>query len=234
MQVARFETAFWENLHAEADAELRARLNGGTQLDQLWRESMDRDYKPYSPERPIRAPTLGLRMQVGIELRLFMVAIRHVLVAQERLPDGARHQLNDEEVLRLMRNTSEHWDQVGGPSVSRLNEIRPDYMATWHTNKEIWIGGEGGPALSHIHDWLIETRAAFTEAFAGVGETVADLDASFEGDDDLPWPVERLRYHWSIPAIELEDWPAGRLPAGKSRLSPDELLALARPTALED
>jgi hypothetical protein len=40
-----------------------------------------------------------------------------------------------------------------------------------------------------------------------------DLMASrVEGDDDLPWPAERLRYHWSILKADEEDRPREQMP----------------------
>jgi hypothetical protein len=40
-----------------------------------------------------------------------------------------------------------------------------------------------------------------------------DLMASrLEGDDELAWPAERLRYHWSIPKVDEENWPREQMP----------------------
>ena len=32
------------------------------------------------------------------------------------------------------------------------------------------------------------------------------------GDDDLIWPKERLRYHWSIPRLPEKEWPREDMP----------------------
>ena len=51
-------------------------------------------------------------------------------------------------------------------------------------------------------------------ADAGV-EVPDDLSSSrFEGDDDLPWPLERLHFHWSLPRVEEKEWPREPVPDG--------------------
>jgi hypothetical protein len=38
------------------------------------------------------------------------------------------------------------------------------------------------------------------------------------GDDDLPWPKERLRYPWSIPHLPEKEWPREEMPEEVARL----------------
>jgi hypothetical protein len=46
-------------------------------------------------------------------------------------------------------------------------------------------------------------------------EVPDDLNGSrVEGDDDLPWPAERLHFHWSLPRVEEQDWPREEMPEG--------------------
>jgi hypothetical protein len=216
MQLLRFENAFSEWLEAHADAEFRQQLNDGSEGSQTWRESMDRDHPPYDPSRPLRVPSWGLSMQVANELDLLSVAVRNVLRAQDRMPPQQRPQMSGQDILELLRNVSEHWDEEGGRSVTTLATahpgISPEGIA--FTNKEIWIGGEKGIPVSRIRAWLGRVRTALVTALADVGIAVPDgiLASAIEGDDDLPWPPERLRYHWSIPQVSEQEWPRERMP----------------------
>jgi hypothetical protein len=83
-----------------------------------------------------------------------------------------------------------------------------------YTNKEIWIGGLDGVPISRIQAWLWRVWQALVTCLAGASVDVPeDLMASrVEGDDELPWPAERLRYYWSIPKVDEKDWPRERMP----------------------
>jgi len=157
-------------------------------------------------------------MQVGTELDLLAVAIRNVMRAQERIPEQRRPSMGDQDVLGLMRNVSEHWDEVGGRSASALAEDHPniDMGGIAFTNKEIWLGGSEGIPISRIQAWLRRVWQALVESLAGAGVEVPDdlMASRIERDDDLPWPPERLRYHWSIACAEELDWPRERMPEG--------------------
>lgn len=59
-------------------------------------------------------------------LDLLGVAIRNVLRAQERIPEQQRPEMGGQDVLELLRNVSEHWDETGGRSVTALAENHPD------------------------------------------------------------------------------------------------------------
>lgn len=85
--------------------------------------------------------------------------------------------------------------------------------------KEIWIGGDHGVPLSRITAWLWRVWRALVACLADAGiEVPDDLDQSrFEGDDDLPWPVERLHFHWSLPRVEEPDRPREPMPDGRRR-----------------
>jgi hypothetical protein len=68
--------------------------------------------------------------------------------------------------------------------------------------------------ISRIQAWLRRVRQSLVTCLTGVGIDVPeDLMASrVEGDDELTWPAERLRYHWSIPKVDEEDWRHKRMP----------------------
>lgn len=65
-------------------------------------------------------------MQVATELDMLSVAIRNVLRAQARIPEQLRPEMGGQDVLELMRNVSEHWDEEGGRSASALAKDHPE------------------------------------------------------------------------------------------------------------
>lgn len=204
MQSERFEEAFYEQQHALADADMRARL---ANPEDTWRVAYDRDYEPYDPRRPIRVPTWALAMQSATELDLMIGAVRNVMRAQDRLPVEIRTSMTGEHVLELLRNVAEHWDEEGGRSGEKLNVVHPDVRVgeIQYTNKEIWVGGI---PLSRIRAWLARVRSALTDALATAGiEVPDDLASAVEGDDGLSWPEDRRRYRlWAVPHVDMEDW----------------------------
>lgn len=216
MQLLRFEDAFGEEMHAQADAELRRQLNDDSENSRSWRESYDEHHEPFDPHRPIRVPSWSLHMQSANELNLLAVAVRHVLRAQERIPSEHRPQMGGQDALELLRNVFEHWDEAGGRSADRLASAHPDFHLgqVAFTGKETWIGGEDGIPLSRITAWLMRVEHSLLTCLADAGVEAPDRRASIvEGDDDLPWPPERLRYHWSIPQVAEQDWPRTEMPA---------------------
>jgi hypothetical protein len=215
MQVWRFDEAFGEEMSAEADAHHRRQLNDDSGISESWRRSYDEHHERYDPQRPIRVPSWALQMQSVNELDLLAVAIRNVLRAQERIPERQRPEMGDQDALELIRNVSEHWDEVGGRSADELAVKHPrvDAGQIAFTNKEIWIGGEHGVPLSRITAWLLRVQRALLACLANAGIEAPDPRASqIEDDDDLPWPPERLRFHWSIPRVEEQDWPRRKMP----------------------
>jgi hypothetical protein len=204
MQSERFEEAFYEQQHALADADMRARL---ANPEDTWRVAYDRDYEPYDPRRPIRVPTWALAMQSATELDLMIVAVRNVMRAQDRLPVEIRTSMTGEHVLELLRNVAEHWDEEGGRSDEKLNEVHPEVRVgeIEYTNKEIWVGGI---PLSRIRAWLARVRGALRDALATADiEVPDDLASAVDGDDALPWPEDRRRYRlWAVPHVDMKDW----------------------------
>lgn len=217
MQLRRFEDAFFEEARAIEEARERHHLNTDpSENARAWRQSYDTHYDPYDPQRPLRVPSFSLHMQVANELDLLSVAVRNVLRAQERIPEEQRPAMGGEDVLALLRNVSEHWDELGGRSARELAEQHPDVQigGIAYTNKEVWIGGLDGVPLSRITAWLYRVWSALVTCLAGSGiEVPEDLSTSrIEGDDNLPWPPERLHFHWSLPTVEEEHWPREKMP----------------------
>jgi hypothetical protein len=216
MQMWRFEEAFAEVNAALADAYHRHQLSDDSGVRRSWREHYDTNYEPYDPQRPLRVPAVGLHMQVANELDLLIVAVRNVLRAQERIPEWQRPSMGDQDVLELLRNVAEHWDEVGGRSAETLASDHPaiDVGGIASTNKETWIGGGEGVPLSRIQAWLGRVRTALVACLTDAGVDVPEdhRASQVEGDDDLPWPAERLYFHWSIARVEAQEWPREPMP----------------------
>jgi hypothetical protein len=157
-------------------------------------------------------------MQVANELDLLSVAIRNVMRAQERIPVEMRPAMGGQDALELLRNVAEHWDEVGGRSANRLADRHPDIAigAIAYTGKELWIGGLDGVPVSRITAWLVRVWQALEACLKGAGVEVPDhlRSSRNEGDDELPWPPDRLHFHWSLPRAEEQDWPRGEMPDG--------------------
>ena len=74
---------------------------------------------------------------------------------------------------------------------------------------------------------------------AGIAVPEDLMTSRVEGDDELPWPAERLGYHWSIPKVAEEDWPgnaarSGGPPVHEIRVSPDSETTWTRGEAGKD
>lgn len=155
-------------------------------------------------------PTFALWMQVSTELDLLVVAVR----AQDRLPEHLQTSMADQEAPTLLRNIAKHFDEVGGFSADRLAAAYPDMSATAfsYTSKEIWLGN--AIPLSRVIAWLMRVADTLAAALATADITVPDdLTSMAEGDDELPWPSDRLRYrYWALPLAEKNDWPTEDLP----------------------
>lgn len=210
MQIWRFEDAFYEEVRALADAETRRDHHDDSERYQQWRVFLD-DMDPYDSQRPLRVPSWSLHMQVANELDLLIVAIRNVLRAKDRIPEDVRPEMGRQDVLELLRNVSEHWDEIGGRSANTLATDHPDIAigGIAYTGKDIWIGGDRGVPLSRITAWLWRVWHALVACLADADiEVPENLSSSrVKGDDDLSWPAERLHFHWSLPWVEEKDWP---------------------------
>ena len=221
MQAHRLELAIREFDAATGDADMRMDLSDGTENSRSWIDSYEQ-YPPFDPHRPLRTPTYALWMQVSSEKDFLLLSIRNVLRAYDRLPENARPTMKGQHALKLMRDMAEHFDDVDGRSFRAFATAHHQMDAdTWAaTNKEIWLGGASGVPLSRIRHWLVLMRQALENALTAAGIAhPADLEAStVEGDDALAWPPERLRFHWSLPVVDEEDWPRED--------APDELMEL--------
>jgi hypothetical protein len=231
MQAERFETVFYEFQCARLDAEMRERCNAPDGA--AWKEAYDRDHRPFDPQRPVRVPTWALAMQVTTDLDLLIVAVRNVLRAQTRLPAALQTKMTGDDVLELMRNIVEHWDEVDGPSAEKLASTHPDVSvdAIEFTNKEVCVGGV---PLSRIRAWLARVRQALVDALTSAGIDVPDdMESMVAGDDTLTWPPDRRRYRlWSVPIVDMNDRPTDEMPSEVAALVAERFQQLrARDTA---
>lgn len=227
MQAERLETVCYEFQGALLDAEMRVRCNAPDGNSIAWKEAYDRNYRPYDPQRPVRVPTRALAMQVTTDLDLLIVAVRNVLRAQSRLLGDLQTKLTGEDVLELLRNIAEHWDEVGGRSADKLASAHPNVSpdAFELTNKEIWVGGV---PLSRIRAWLVRVHQALVAALTSAGIDVPDdMGSIVAGDDALTWPPDRHRYRfWRVPVIDIADWPTGELPPEVAALAAERFQRL--------
>jgi hypothetical protein len=214
MQTTRLEDVVqaWEA--ALNDARSRAHLNEDTDHARSWRESYDA-HPPYDPQRPIRVPTFALHAQVAIEFAFFLIAVRNVLRAQERLPEDLRPAMTDQQLLHLARDVTEHWDEVGGRSAEKFASEYPDRTLGQisATNKEVFVSDV---PLSRVIAWLARVDRALHQAIEDAGEEPLPADDASKvwGDDDLAWPPERRRERlWQVPQLDMEDWPTEEMPA---------------------
>lgn len=233
MQARRFEDVINEWLEAEYDTKYRHRNSGDGEVERRWRYETDRDYQPYDPRRPIRVVTAALAMQLAVDLRFLIVACNHVMTALERIPEPARPKMSGQELLYLMRNVSEHWEELGGPSAKKLALANLDHTTIRFAGGQAWIGdGKDAIPMSRIHDWLERSREALVATLTGAGHDVTEeTESNYAGDDELEWPPDRLRYHWALPHLELEDWDGARFPPGASKWSAREQIGWLRAQA---
>jgi len=209
MQTTRLSDVVLAWFAALADARLRAHLNEDTDHARSWRESYDahQPYDPqrHDPQRPIRVPTFAIHAQVSIEFEFFLIAVRNLLRAQERLPADLRPAMTDQRLLHLTRNIAEHWDEVRGWSAEAFASEYPDRTLGQisATNKEVFVSDVPS---TRVIAWLARVNRALTQAI--------DDASMVSGDDDLAWPRERRRERlWQVPQLDMPEWPTEEMPA---------------------
>jgi hypothetical protein len=202
----------WEG--ACADAQLRAGLDADTDLARDWRESYD-VYQPYDPRRPIRVPTYALHVQVSIEFEFFVIAVRNVMRALNRLPKNMRPEMTDQRLFHLTRNITEHFDRVDGWSEVAFANEYPDrgLGQIGVTSKETYVSDV---PISRVLVWLVRVNDALTQAIKDADPAAlppSDDASMIRGDDDVAFPPERRRERlWRVPQIDMEDWPTEEMP----------------------
>jgi len=76
-----------------------------------------------------------------------------------------------------------------------------------------------GVPLSRIKAWLNRVEKALRDCPSQEDAEVPGnwMTSHVPGDDDLPRPKERLRYHWSIPHLPEKEWPREEMPEEVAR-----------------
>ena len=146
------------------------------------------------------SPRSPFTPKVSIEFEFFLIAVRNVLRAQERLPADLRPAMTDQRLLHLTRNIAEHWDEVGGWSAEAFASEYPDRTLGQisATNKEVFVSEV---PLTRVIAWLARVNRALTQAIENAGDALPTDDASMvSGGDDLPWPPERRRERLPCPS----------------------------------
>lgn len=176
------------------------------------------------PHLPVLVPTVAMHMQQRIERTYLLSAINNVFRSQDRLPEKPKTAMEDESVLRDLRNISEHWDEHGR-SAKNLMETEhaklffkiqeklaamhgPEELARFRkrAGEDLWAVFElpmpdndevwlSGIPLRGIEVWLVDVRQCLERALRAAGEHVPSLmDSHIDGDDATLWPGERRRY----------------------------------------
>ena len=224
MQASRLTDVAEHWFGAVADARLRASLNEDTDNAREWRDGYEtnpnQEFDPRSgtfrpAPLPVRVPTFALHTQVSAEFEFFVIAVRNVMRAQDRLPEDKRPKMTDQRLFHLTRNVTEHFDNVGGWSEVAFANEYPDrgLGQIGVTSKELYVSDV---PISRVIAWLERVKQALTQA---IKDTDPDAlppsdDASVvEGDDDLAWPAERRRERlWQVPQLDMADWPTEEMP----------------------
>jgi hypothetical protein len=224
MQASRLTDVAEHWFGAVADARLRASLNEETDNAREWRDGYEtnpnQEFDPRSgtfrpAPLPVRVPTFALHTQVSAEFEFFVIAVRNVMRAQDRLPEDKRPKMTDQRLFHLTRNVTEHFDNVGGWSEVAFANEYPDrgLGQIGVTSKELYVSDV---PISRVIAWLERVKQALTQA---IKDTDPDAlppsdDASVvEGDDDLAWPAERRRERlWQVPQLDMADWPTEEMP----------------------
>ncbi|UKA55165.1 hypothetical protein LFT45_04310 [Arthrobacter sp. FW305-BF8] len=178
----------------------------------------------HGPNPPVLVPTVGMHMQQRIERTFLLSAINNVFRSQDRLPERPKTAMEEESVLKDLRNISEHWDEYGRSAKNIMEteharkffEIQeklaamagPEDLARFRrlAEEDLWAVFElpfpdndevwlSGIPLTRIRVWLIEVRQCLEQALRAEGVRVPGMmDSHIDGDDATPWPGERRRY----------------------------------------
>nr|WP_173160670.1 hypothetical protein [Arthrobacter sp. 68b] len=173
---------------------------------------------------PVLVPTVAMHMQQRVERTFLLSAINNVFRSQDRLPEKPKTAMEEESVLKDLRNISEHWDEYGysaknimetghardffeiqeklagmrGPEeLERFRRLAEEdlwavFELPFPDSNEVWLSGI---PLTRIEVWLIDVRQCLERALRAKGEQVLSIMESYvDGDDETPWPEERLRY----------------------------------------
>lgn len=96
------------------------------------------------------------------------------------LPSDHLPSVRDENVLRLLRDVDEHWEQVDeGRSLTELRATMPDIAAGMivSNNKHVWLGNV---SLDELRDWIQDVDRTVRARAEAAGSPL------LKPDDPLP------------------------------------------------
>ena len=176
------------------------------------------------PNPPVLVPTVAMHMQQRIERTFLLSAINNVFRSQDRLLEKPKTAMEEESILRDLRNISEHWDEHGWSAKNlmeteharlffqiqeKLHAMRgPEELSRFRTlvENDLWAVFElpmpdnnevwlSGIQLTRIEIWLTDVKQCFERAPRAAGQHVpAMMDSHIDRDDTTPWPEEPRRY----------------------------------------
>lgn len=212
MQAHRLRTALSEYEAALDDTRMRDLLAHSD--DDRWWAHYEK-LPMFDPERPIRAMTWRLGWQCSNEHDLLLVAASNLHRAVKRLPDPSLSEARSGRIAKLLRNISEHYDELGGWSRENLSQDFPDVEVglTAYTGKEVWIGGFEGVTINDLCQWAESARDLLQAALASLtGDSAPEALDGLDTDSlELPFPPERVFWSWQVGSEHASAWPSNRL-----------------------
>lgn len=100
-----------------------------------------------------------------------IIAIAQLIKCVSDLPKDDLPTLRDAEFLTKVRNMEEHWDELGGPSITELRKSSPNIapgQIPAYTKKYTVIGGN--VTVEQVADWAREVDAKLRDNAIRAGE----------------------------------------------------------------
>lgn len=111
--------------------------------------------------------------KLAADKHFFLVAIAQVVKCASRLQGDALPDFKNDDLLRLLRNVDEHWEDPNGPSAAALRRDYPDITPghVYYNTKDIWLGTV---SLMSILEWVSKFDYAVRLAAAESGSPIED------------------------------------------------------------
>ncbi|MEB8342568.1 hypothetical protein [Streptomyces endophyticus] len=104
----------------------------------------------------------------------FLSAAAQLRKCALELPSEGLPDVPDEEMIRLLRNFHEHWEDPTGPSATRLLQQVPDAEPgrVMYTKNDVWFEGV---SLEGIENWAFAVQRVLRDNAAAAGEDLPDV-----------------------------------------------------------
>ena len=141
---------YGEQLREEADRHVAAYQDAATRSHYAKASEADRQLLRDYAARATSIRTVASAWRMTLARYTFLHAAAQLLKCVAGLSKGgiATPQLEDQDLIRLLRNVDDHWEDAdGGPSMAMLLELRPDERPTRvvFSNFLVEIGGSPDP-----------------------------------------------------------------------------------------